>query len=183
VAPSGTASVEMARLAGIPEHYAGGDPNAVPATVAGGAPSPLQAAIQGRTPPQYEPEGRGGERAATTEHRRGVRQGDPVRSITPRTATVHREHQTLFHLAHGVLIVANVVLACALARIGLRIRRRSAAADREIFRQGVAAGRNQRSAGPAGDRSGRRSGKARRRPEAVRSAGTSAPASPRRSPS
>jgi membrane protein len=183
VAPSGTASVEMARLAGIPEHYAGGDPNAVPATVAGGAPSPLQAAIQGRTPPQYEPEGRGGERAATTEHRRGVRQGDPVRSITPRTATVHREHQTLFHLAHGVLIVANLVLACALARIGLRIRRRSAAADREIFRQGVAAGRNQRSAGPAGDRSGRRSGKARRRPEAVRSAGTSAPASPRRSPS
>ena len=66
VAPSGTASVQMARLAGIPEQYAGGDPDAVPATVAGGAPSPLQAAIQGRTPPQYEPEGRHGERAGTT---------------------------------------------------------------------------------------------------------------------
>jgi len=66
VAPSGTASVEMARLAGIPEQYAGVDPDAVPATVAGGAPSPLQAAIQGRTPSQYEPEGRHGERAGTT---------------------------------------------------------------------------------------------------------------------
>jgi len=66
VAPSGTASVEMARLAGIPEQYAGGDPDAVPATMAGGAPSPLQAAIQGRTPSQYEPEGRHGERAGTT---------------------------------------------------------------------------------------------------------------------
>ncbi|MGZ4620156.1 MAG: hypothetical protein ACXV3F_15965, partial [Frankiaceae bacterium] len=153
VAPSGTASVEMARLAGIPEQYAGNDPNAVPATVAGGAPSPLQAAVQDRTPPQYEPEGRDGEPAATTGHRRGVGQDKPVRSSTPRTATVHREHKAFFYAAHGVLIITNLVMAGVLARIGLRLRRRSAAADMQIFPQAVAVGRNKRSAGAAGDRS------------------------------
>jgi len=34
-----------------------------------------------------------------------------------------REHKASFYVAHGVLIVANLVMAGILARVGLRIRR------------------------------------------------------------
>ena len=41
----------------------------------------------------------------------------------------NREHKTSFYVAHGVLIVANLVMAGILARVGLRIRRSAAPAD------------------------------------------------------
>ena len=59
VAPSGTADVEQARKAGIPEQYADNDPDDPPALRKDGAPTTLQPAVVGRTPPQDEPEGRG----------------------------------------------------------------------------------------------------------------------------
>jgi hypothetical protein len=73
-----------------------------------------------------------------------------MRRITPRTGTLllalaawtavtwldflrrlvgDREHKTSFYVAHGVLIVANLVMAGVLARIGLRIRRTPASAE------------------------------------------------------
>jgi membrane protein len=55
VAPSGTASPELARRAGIPEHYA--TRPEPPAVREDGAPSPLPAVLGGRTPPQDEPDG------------------------------------------------------------------------------------------------------------------------------
>ncbi|MCW2605539.1 MAG: putative integral rane protein, partial [Frankiales bacterium] len=58
VAPSGTASKEQARKAGIPEEFADHDPDDPPNVQEEGAPAPLQAAVQGRTPSQDEPEGR-----------------------------------------------------------------------------------------------------------------------------
>ena len=51
VAPSGTASVDMAQKAGIPEEYASSDPAAVLTTFGGGVPSPLYGAIQAKSPP------------------------------------------------------------------------------------------------------------------------------------
>jgi membrane protein len=59
VAPSGTASREQARKAGIPEDYADGDPDDPPALQEDGAPTPLRPVLQGRTPPQDEPVGAG----------------------------------------------------------------------------------------------------------------------------
>ena len=44
VPPSGTASPEMARRSGIPEHFADPDPDQPPTTQPGGAPAPLKAA-------------------------------------------------------------------------------------------------------------------------------------------
>jgi membrane protein len=64
--PSGTATREAARAAGIPEEYADADPDHVPATVGGGAPAPLSAALQGRTPPQDEPDPAGDRRRGGT---------------------------------------------------------------------------------------------------------------------
>ncbi len=58
VAPSGTASREQARRAGIPEHLADDDPDDPARLQEGGAPTRLRAALQGRLPPQDEPEGR-----------------------------------------------------------------------------------------------------------------------------
>ncbi|MCU1691683.1 MAG: putative integral rane protein [Frankiales bacterium] len=58
VAPSGTASTEQARKAGIPEEFADHDPDDPPTLSESGAPAPLVAAVQGRTAPQDEPEGR-----------------------------------------------------------------------------------------------------------------------------
>ncbi|MCW2667181.1 MAG: ribonuclease, partial [Frankiales bacterium] len=58
IAPSGTASKQMARKAGIPEEFADNDPDDPPNLREEGAPAPLQAAVMGRTPPQDEPEGR-----------------------------------------------------------------------------------------------------------------------------
>ncbi|GAC1326220.1 MAG: hypothetical protein NVSMB13_10750 [Mycobacteriales bacterium] len=57
VAPSGTASREQARKAGVPEEYADSDPDDPPALRKDGAPTPLVPTLQGRTPPQHEPEG------------------------------------------------------------------------------------------------------------------------------
>lgn len=52
VAPSGTASADMARRAGIPEEFVGTDPDDPPALQQNGAPSPLQFAVKGMTLPQ-----------------------------------------------------------------------------------------------------------------------------------
>ena len=57
VAPSGTASKEQARKAGIPEEFADDDPDDPPNLTEGGAPARLQAAVLGVTPPQDEPDG------------------------------------------------------------------------------------------------------------------------------
>ena len=57
VAPSGTASAEQARKAGIPPEYADQDPDHPPVLQDDGAPTPLRNAVAGRTPPQDEPEG------------------------------------------------------------------------------------------------------------------------------
>ncbi len=58
VAPSGTASPEQARKAGVPEEYADQDPDDPPALREDGVPTPLVPVLQGRTPPQHEPTGR-----------------------------------------------------------------------------------------------------------------------------
>jgi hypothetical protein len=82
VPPSGTASPEAARKAGIPEEFADHDPDNPPTTVPDGAPAPLAAALQGETPPQDQEEGEVGERAERS--RRGGSQqpealgGDPA---------------------------------------------------------------------------------------------------------
>ena len=55
VAPSGTASRELARQAGIPEHFAGDDPDDPPLLHQDGAPSPLQSAVQGNPSPAPAP--------------------------------------------------------------------------------------------------------------------------------
>src|SRR3954453_12587655 len=52
VAPSGTASPDLARKAGIPVEYADTDPEHPPSLAGDGAPTPLQAAVQGQTPSQ-----------------------------------------------------------------------------------------------------------------------------------
>jgi membrane protein len=53
--PSGTASPEQARKAGIPTEYADSDPDDPPALLDDGAPTPLQPAVEGKTPPKDEP--------------------------------------------------------------------------------------------------------------------------------
>ena len=58
VAPSGTASAEQAKKAGIPQEYADHGPDDPPALQERGAPTPLRAAVQGRTPAPDEPSGR-----------------------------------------------------------------------------------------------------------------------------
>jgi membrane protein len=58
IEPSGTASAEAARKAGIPVEFADDDPDDPPTLQEKGAPSPLAAAVQGRTPSQDVPEGR-----------------------------------------------------------------------------------------------------------------------------
>ncbi|MDP9434013.1 MAG: YihY/virulence factor BrkB family protein [Actinomycetota bacterium] len=55
VPPSGTASVELARRAGIPPEFAGGDPDDPPAVRERGAPSPLHAALRTPEPRNEEP--------------------------------------------------------------------------------------------------------------------------------
>ena len=60
VAPSGTASVDMAQKAGIPEEYASSDPAAVLTTFGGGVPSPLYGAIQAKSPVAAAEPGFGG---------------------------------------------------------------------------------------------------------------------------
>ena len=170
VAPSGTASVDMAQKAGIPEEYASSDPAAVLTTFGGGVPSPLYGAIQAKSPVAAPEPGFGGGPAsgagpglpasgtAPASPASGTAPNDPARSgrvarmrrITPRTGTLllalaawtavtwldflrrlvgDREHKTSFYVAHGVLIVANLVMAGVLARIGLRIRRTPASAE------------------------------------------------------
>ena len=188
VAPSGTASVDMAQKAGIPEEYASSDPAAVLTTFGGGVPSPLYGAIQAKSPVAAAEPGFGGgpasgagpglpasatapaspasatapaspasatapaSPASATLPNDLARSGRVarMRRITPRTGTLllalaawtavtwldflrrlvgDREHKTSFYVAHGVLIVANLVMAGVLARIGLRIRRTPASAE------------------------------------------------------
>ena len=76
VAPSGTASAEQARKAGIPQEYADQDPDHPPVLQDEGAPTPLRNAVQGRTPPQHEPEGPAGAPDRTAQS------GDPARQST-----------------------------------------------------------------------------------------------------
>jgi len=57
VAPSGTASPEDARRAGIPQEYADDSPDRPATLVGGGAPSPLANSVQGHNPPQAEAPG------------------------------------------------------------------------------------------------------------------------------
>lgn len=58
IEPSGTASVDAAREAGIPTEFADNDPDHPPTLQEDGAPAPLAAAVQGATPSQDVPEGR-----------------------------------------------------------------------------------------------------------------------------
>lgn len=58
VAPSGTASEEMAKKADIPTEFADNDPDDPPTMLKDGAPAPLANAVQGKTPPQDEPTGK-----------------------------------------------------------------------------------------------------------------------------
>ena len=55
IEPSGTASVEAAREAGIPTEFADNDPDDPPTIQQDGAPSPLAAAVQGAPPPSDDP--------------------------------------------------------------------------------------------------------------------------------
>jgi membrane protein len=56
--PSGTATPEQARKAGIPTEYADNDdPEHPPVLQDDGAPTPLQAAVEGQRPPKDEPAG------------------------------------------------------------------------------------------------------------------------------
>ncbi|MDP9406349.1 MAG: YihY/virulence factor BrkB family protein, partial [Actinomycetota bacterium] len=62
VEPSGTASPQAAKAAGVPEEYADESPASKddpPVLQDDGAPTPLRNAIQGQTPPQDAAEGRG----------------------------------------------------------------------------------------------------------------------------
>jgi membrane protein len=73
IEPSGTASPEAARRAGIPEEFADQDPDDPPTLQEDGAPSPLAAAVQGAVPSQDVPEGRGSAEAAAPPDRGGRR--------------------------------------------------------------------------------------------------------------
>jgi membrane protein len=55
--PSGTASPEQARKAGIPTECADDDADDPPTLYDDGAPTPLQPAVEGKTPPKDEPTG------------------------------------------------------------------------------------------------------------------------------
>lgn len=99
VAPSGTASRELARQAGIPQEYADPGRPDPPALQHGGAPTPLRAALQGRTPSQHEPEGRGaptggtdaavsGERPATAPGRSWARREEEAVVAVPAAPAV-----------------------------------------------------------------------------------------------
>jgi membrane protein len=53
--PSGTATPEQARKAGIPAEYADTDPDDPPVLLDDGAPTALQPVVEGKTPPKDEP--------------------------------------------------------------------------------------------------------------------------------
>jgi membrane protein len=98
IEPSGTASPEAARRAGIPEEFADQDPDDPPTLQEDGAPSPLAAAVQGAVPSQDVPEGR-----STTL----VRDLQPDRAQPPKAeVTVRSAAQfTAGALGMGVLAV------------------------------------------------------------------------------
>jgi membrane protein len=60
--PSGTATPEQARKAGIPTEYAADDADDPPVLLDDGAPTPLQPVVEGKTPPKDEPEGKASQR-------------------------------------------------------------------------------------------------------------------------
>ena len=57
VAPSGTASPDLAEESGLPRHYAGDDPDDPPLLQQDGAPTPLRAAVQGEPPEEAGADG------------------------------------------------------------------------------------------------------------------------------
>lgn len=73
VEPSGTASEEAARKAGIPTEFADQDPDDPPTLQEDGAPSPLAAAVEGEMPSQDVPDGRSGVRRDGPADRGGRR--------------------------------------------------------------------------------------------------------------
>lgn len=87
VAPSGTADVETAREAGIPEEFADHDPDDPPAVQDEGAPSPLAAAIQGAVPSQDVPEGRGSADEAPDRRRSASPEGNSSAGIAAAPVT------------------------------------------------------------------------------------------------
>jgi membrane protein len=143
VAPSGTASPEQARKAGIPEEYADATPDDPPALLDDGAPTPLQAAVMGRTPPQHEPDAPrrtgGASTEPTPEARRGAAQavgrswsavsalsgsdgssddrpataGGPAAAAVPAAAPAERPGERAVRVAAGVGIGAMGVLLLA----------------------------------------------------------------------
>lgn len=91
VAPSGTASREQARRAGIPEYYADGDPDDPPALQEEGAPTPLRPVLQGRTPPQDEPEGRSARTRDSAPGRSWSSSEGPLEPVTAAAPTTEPE--------------------------------------------------------------------------------------------
>jgi membrane protein len=73
VEPSGTASEEAARKAGIPTEFADQDSDDPPTLQEDGAPSPLAAAVEGEMPSQDVPAGRSGVRRDGPSDRGGRR--------------------------------------------------------------------------------------------------------------
>jgi membrane protein len=105
IEPSGTASAQAARKAGIPTEFADQDPDDPPTLREDGAPSPLAAAVQGATPPQDVPEGR---RSPAPTARGAVATLErPVE--VPRTQILVRQAAQFTAGAIGMAVVAVLV--------------------------------------------------------------------------
>lgn len=116
IAPSGTSSRELARRSGIPEEFAGHDPDDPQQLRVDGAPSPLQAALKGRTPAQYEPTGRP-DQASTGP----VRAAGPPISADPPVGAGRALAVAHAAIGAGVVLLAGVgVQAIRALRSGLR---------------------------------------------------------------
>jgi membrane protein len=97
IEPSGTASPQAARRAGIPEEFADQDPDDPPTLQEDGAPSPLAAAVQGAVPSQDVPEGR----SATL-----VRDPQPDRAQPPKAEVAVRSAAQFTAGALGMGVMA-----------------------------------------------------------------------------
>jgi membrane protein len=87
--PSGTATPEQARKAGIPTEYADNDdPDDPPVLQDKGAPTPLQPAVQGKLPPKDEPTGNPAEeQRPASQQEEAV---DPYPASTPAPAPARK---------------------------------------------------------------------------------------------
>jgi membrane protein len=90
IEPSGTASADAARKAGIPTEFADQDPDDPPTLQEDGAPSPLAAAVQGQTPSQDVPEGRDSLRTRGPDDGGGRRVDELTSATGGGTATLVR---------------------------------------------------------------------------------------------